>query len=274
MNSTNQYDDLFTFSKDAQLWHELYEKPTKLYHHNMALRRDYAHAYTVRNFATTARVLDLGCGADLSVDMLALARERLSRFPQNDFRLLQANCESLPFEDGEFDIVLCMGLFGYVGDVDGAVDEIRRVLKPGGTFLMSVRNRANNVLSDPYRMAVWGLRQVGGWLGLRRLKAMVAPTGQPRREAADPNRFQIAIYDNPSNVIRGVSARGFTLELFDGFGFGPISLFKKEILPVSASVKLSDWLNRTFRKMRLTAAARLADVSMYTFKKGETESRG
>jgi hypothetical protein len=26
--------------------------------------------------------------------------------------------------------------------------------------------------------------------------------------------------------------------------------------------------------MRLTAAARLADVSMYTFKKGETESRG
>jgi ubiquinone/menaquinone biosynthesis C-methylase UbiE len=288
MNAMNQYDDLFTFSKDAQLWRELYEKPTELYHHHMARRRDYAHAYTLRRFDKTASVLDLGCGAgvlmerllesgykttgaDVSEDMLALARERLSRFPAGDFRLWQANCESLPFRDGEFDVVLCMGVFGYVEDVDRAVGEIRRVLKPGGIFLMSVRNRANNILSDPYRTTVWGVRQLGRLVGLRSLKRKLAPGDASSREAADPGRFHIVIYDSPGNVIRGVSARGFSLELFDGFGFGPISLFKKELLPVSASVKLSDWLNRTFRRMKVAPlAARLADVSMYVFRKDET----
>jgi ubiquinone/menaquinone biosynthesis C-methylase UbiE len=280
----NQYDDLFTFSKDAKLWDELYERPSQLYHHHMARRRDYAHAYTVRNFDKTASVLDLGCGAgvlmerllesgfdvdgvDVSEDMLALARERLKRFPPGSYRLGQANCEKLPFEDGSFDLVLCMGVFGYVEDVDRAVGEIRRVLKPGGVFMMSVRNRANHVLSDPYRMAAFGARQLGRLLGLRRLKRMLAPASRPR-DGEDTDRFHIVIYDTPRNVIRGLSARGFALELFDGFGFGPLSLLKKELLPVSASVALSDWLNRTFRKWRVApAAARLADVSMYVFKK-------
>ena len=283
----SQYDDLFTFAKDAQLWGDLYERPTELYHHHMARRRDYAHAFTVRSFDKAANVLDLGCGAgvlmerllesgfkitgaDVSDDMLALARERLRRFPARDFRLWQANCEKLPFDDGEFDVVLCMGIFGYVGDVDRAVGEIRRVLKPGGIFLMSVRNRANQVLSDPYRIAAFGLRRLGRLLGLHRLKRMLVTREEPRHEASDPTRFHIVIYDSPHNVIRGVSARGFALELFDGFGFGPIALFKKEILPVSASAALSDWLNRALRRLRLAPiAAWLADVSMYAFKKQE-----
>jgi hypothetical protein len=87
-SAMSQYDDLFTFARDAQLWGDLYERPTELYHHHMARRRDYAHAFKITV-------------ADVSDDMFALARERLRRFPARDFRLWQANCEKLPFDDAD-----------------------------------------------------------------------------------------------------------------------------------------------------------------------------
>jgi ubiquinone/menaquinone biosynthesis C-methylase UbiE len=285
MSSTNQHKDLFTLSRDAGLWNSLYDAPTKVYHHHMAQRRNYAREYTARNFERSARVLDLGCGAgvltelliedgfrpaaaDVSHDMLALARERLKRFPPGGYRIVHAGVEDLPFEDGEFDIVLCLGVFGYIEDVDGAVAEIRRVLKPGGVFFMSVRNRTNELLSDPYLMADWLLRKIAVSLGLRRIKRLLTASGPAPHESGDPRAFHIAIYDSPRNVIRGVSRSGFVLDLFDGFGFGPLSLFRKKLLSVATSIKLSDFLNRFFRKTRLSPlTARVADVSIYVFRK-------
>ena len=48
----------------------------------------------------------------------------------------------LPFEDGRFDAVLSCGVLEHVQDPDGSLDELRRVLRPGGTFyLYNLPNR-------------------------------------------------------------------------------------------------------------------------------------
>jgi ubiquinone/menaquinone biosynthesis C-methylase UbiE len=50
---------------------------------------------------------------------------------------------ALPFDDASFDAVLSCGVLEHVQDPDGSLDEIRRVLRPRGTFyLYNLPNQA------------------------------------------------------------------------------------------------------------------------------------
>jgi ubiquinone/menaquinone biosynthesis C-methylase UbiE len=96
------------------------------------------------------RVLDVGCGSghlvqelaravgpsgravgvELSDDQLNAARERCADVPFVE--LLHADVCDLPLEDGSLDGVSAIQTLEYVPDVDRALSEIRRVLRPGG----------------------------------------------------------------------------------------------------------------------------------------------
>lgn len=82
-----------------------------------------------------ARVLPRGrvLALDLSNTMLRLARARLERGGVRDRAILvRANAQRLPIEDASIDAVsACAGLHLFP-DPDGAIEEMRRVLRPGG----------------------------------------------------------------------------------------------------------------------------------------------
>ncbi len=107
------------------------------------------------------KVLDLGCGEgrhaitaylqqqvdvvalDLSVSDLAIARERFDEFrkPADSDRsvtFLRASGLCLPFADGTFDKVICSEVLEHIPDYESMLSEIRRVLKRGGLFAVSV----------------------------------------------------------------------------------------------------------------------------------------
>ena len=93
-------------------------------------------------------------GVDLSQRILETARARVDA----DFR--QANLESLPFEDGAFDLVLCSQVIEHVPDAAAAAAELARVLRPGGTLVVSTDNAHNYVtrgLNAPRTLAVRAL---------------------------------------------------------------------------------------------------------------------
>jgi 2-polyprenyl-3-methyl-5-hydroxy-6-metoxy-1,4-benzoquinol methylase len=95
------------------------------------------------------RVLDWGCGwgqvtkllHDHGLAVAALDyrpdHERgvapLERFPELEAHVTDDPVE-LPFETGWFDAVLSLGVLEHVADPDGSLEEIKRVLEPGGTF--------------------------------------------------------------------------------------------------------------------------------------------
>ena len=74
-----------------------------------------------------------GCavvGIDQSPEMLAVGRERLPA----TVRLVEANAERLPFEDGAFDGLTFTYLLRYVDDPGATLRELARVVRRGGTL--------------------------------------------------------------------------------------------------------------------------------------------
>ena len=284
------YGDVFTAQKSASKWDDLYKNPSNLFSHNMAVRRDRICKFVVDHYDPETKILDLGCGAgvvmepliekgfvmtgaDRSQDMLDLSQQRLSRFPKEQYELHLGTCESLPFQDEQFDIILCVGVFGYIDDVVGALLEIRRVLRPGGVLLMSVRNPFNLILSDPVRTAKFVSKKVGGGLFGAKKPVPITSLSSENEDSTGsisqrPPQFRVDILQNPRPLINGVIQCGYKLEHFSGFGFGPFSVAGKSIFPRRWSIKISDFLNCAFDRLGLKFITRsIGDVSIYAFRK-------
>lgn len=69
-------------------------------------------------------------GVDTSEPMLDLARRRCSSWPYAEFQ--SGNATQLPAEDGSFDAAVSVQVFEYVANVEMALAEMHRVLRPGG----------------------------------------------------------------------------------------------------------------------------------------------
>jgi SAM-dependent methyltransferase len=100
------------------------------------------------------RIADLGCGPgllardilertgggarvegiDLSDSMIALARERCAGLPSARFQ--GGDVAALPYADASFDAAVCTQVYEYVEDVDRALAELRRVLRPGARAIV------------------------------------------------------------------------------------------------------------------------------------------
>lgn len=56
-------------------------------------------------------------------------------------RFTRATIEALPFQDGQFDAVVCLEVLEHLADERQAIGELRRVLKVGGELVLSVPHR-------------------------------------------------------------------------------------------------------------------------------------
>ena len=97
-------------------------------------------------------VLDLGCGAgtdlliaaemtgpagrvigvDMTASMLDRARASAAEMGVTNVELHESLIEALPLDDASVDVVISNGVIDLVPDKDAVLDEIDRVLRPGG----------------------------------------------------------------------------------------------------------------------------------------------
>jgi SAM-dependent methyltransferase len=108
-----------------------------------------------RRLGPDAAILDAGCGTgygtaefsdarsvtafDISAEAVRHARDR---YAGQRVRYLQAACESLPFADSSFDLVVAFEVIEHLKRWREMLNEVKRVLKPAGILLVSTPNRA------------------------------------------------------------------------------------------------------------------------------------
>jgi SAM-dependent methyltransferase len=84
--------------------------------------------------AGAARSLVAG---DYSESILAIARRHYG----DRFKFLQFDAQQMPFSDGSFDAVILFEALYYIPDPNRFFNECRRVLRPGGSLLISNANK-------------------------------------------------------------------------------------------------------------------------------------
>ena len=115
-------------------------------------------------------LLKRGCtvtGVDLSEEMLEIARKKTAsaNFPLSTFHFQLGNAEALPFAEGEFDAVTCaFGVRNFV-HLEKGLNEMLRVLKPGGTMVILELATPDSPIIKPFYN--FYTKHIIPWLGSR-----------------------------------------------------------------------------------------------------------
>ena len=97
------------------------------------------------------KLLDIGCGTGYLIDMLAKVHEAeytgVDLSPEmikqannkkiKNAKFVEGRSDEIPFDDNTFDIITCSQSFHHYPDTDKAMQEAKRVLKPGGLYILS-----------------------------------------------------------------------------------------------------------------------------------------
>ena len=158
------------------------------------------------------RILDLGCGdgqltlrlaatgakvtgVDASPEMVAAARARGAD-------AVQGNAESLPFADYTFNAVFSNAVLHWVRDHDAMMNEVRRVLKPGGRFVAEFGGHGNIAAIRVALMAVLERHNFAG----KEDGVNYYPTPKAYAHRLESHGFrveQIALIPRPTPLLEG-----------------------------------------------------------------------
>jgi arsenite methyltransferase len=116
-----------------------------------------ANHWTLGRIEPGSVVLDLGCGAgtdllmaaqmtgptgrvigvDMTATMLARARRSATEMGLGNVELHESLIEALPLDDASVDVLISTGVIDLVPDKEAVIDEIDRVLRPGGRLQLA-----------------------------------------------------------------------------------------------------------------------------------------
>jgi len=142
------------FDSKANRYYEHYYRSGRLncYVHNQQMRRQYFRNVILANGTPGGGMaLDVGSGpGSIALDLLERGWETFCvdvsfkmllhnrKNTRSATKLTQCSADALSYKDDTFDIVTAAGVLEYVRDDSKALREIVRVLKPGGTLIISV----------------------------------------------------------------------------------------------------------------------------------------
>jgi ubiquinone/menaquinone biosynthesis C-methylase UbiE len=196
-----------------------------------------------------ARVLEVGCGAghtsvelarrgfavectDSSREMVALASQRIVEAGLSDAMTASvADVHALPHPTGSFAVVVTVGVLPWLHSPERGIEELARVLRPGGHAIVTADNRVRlNMLVDPSENPLLAPLRVR-WHALKRRHGWRPSGPNPRRHS-------------PSTVDRMLLAAGLEPQRSKTLGFGPFTVLRRPILGDRLGLALHRWLQR------------------------------
>ncbi len=228
------------FGKEASYWETIYSGSGVLdliHQQRLQVVLGLAEKYLQ---PSAGLVLDAGCGAGLAavalarrnhtvhavdavLEMVELTRKTAAAAGvRSRVRCTRADIQQLAFADAVFDLVIAAGVLPWLPSADKAVAEMSRVLKPGGRLIFSTDNR-------------WGLC----WFVDPLTNPLLKPAKELIRRAArhadrNPRVSLMSIRECQALL----NSNGLRKLEETTLGFGPLSLFRRELLPRTAGLRL------------------------------------
>lgn len=265
MSWKNDVKHRFSPEQDASKWDDMYNSDTeKLDDAFFRQRRDWTINYITQKYETDAAICDIGCGAgpityellkrgyspiglDFSSDMLSNAKKRIESLDLHSIPLINGNSELLPFPDQQFDCIVCLGVISYVEHYENIISEIHRILKPGGTTIITYRNKNNLIMNDPIRI----------------IKAISGSNKEPEN-----NKFIIGRYMSYSEVLRTAENTGLHLIEFTGMGYGPYQYKYKKLFSDKTSINIDKNVSKFMNYLHAKPFIKLStDIHIMIYKK-------
>jgi ubiquinone/menaquinone biosynthesis C-methylase UbiE len=177
------------------------------------------------------------CGVDISAGMLEVARQNLhTEEGSNSVFLGCGNIESLGFRDKTFDGVVCAGVVEYLEDDALALGELNRVLRTGGTMIVTVRNRICPArVLDPLIN-----RMRTSTFGRKFMKIIKGPLAKDKGDDKPYVRYRKHL---PWKLDERLVEHGFQKEDFRYFHFYPFFVPLDKLFS-TAFVKMGLWMER------------------------------
>jgi SAM-dependent methyltransferase len=235
------------FSEAATYWRDIYAQEGLqglVYRERMQTVLGWIDALSL---PPGAGVLEVGCGAgqtavelarrgfavegtDSSSEMVDLTSHRIVEAGLSDEMTASvADVHALPHPTGSFALVVAVGVLPWLHSPERGIEELARVLRPGGHAIVTADNRMRlNMLVDPSENPLLAPLKVP-WHALKRRRGW-------RPSGPDPR------LDSPSMVDRMLLAAGLEPERRRTLGFGPFTVLRRPILGDRLGLRLHRWL--------------------------------
>lgn len=235
------------FAEDARFWDNVYSGRDS-YSRVIQLRHTTALTWAeALDLPSGSATLEIGCGGgrlslalreqgfalsamDQSMQMVRVARKHLSACC-TETRTLCGNAHNLPFPAGSFELVVALGVLGWLERPLRVMSEVARVLVPGGYFLVSAANRGGLAqMFDPFQNPVLAPTSRTALSSLKRLLYPGVVKRWPQEEAGRSH--------TRSEVKGMLRLAGFGVERWAGVGFGPFAIHGHPVVPDVLTVPL------------------------------------
>jgi ubiquinone/menaquinone biosynthesis C-methylase UbiE len=145
-------------------------------------------------------------GIDISSEITSLARHRTAQYaPDSLAQYINSDVRCLPFGNNSFDLIVSdstLDHFHYSHEIITALSELSRVLKPGGTLIITMDNKGN--ITDPlmrlWNTLGWSRVFLGKSYSIKELNQALAKVGL---QVVD----NTAIIHNPRFFVREIVTR-------------------------------------------------------------------
>jgi len=265
------------FSKLSSYWRDIYSSPIEgdlFYHHEAMKKRKQAVLDFVDLYAAgrKLKILDAGCGPgmimesliqrghivyaiDVTEDMVKETAAMISKYPNCNATVKSGSIEDIDFNDHSFDLCICIGVLQYLKDDALALQELSRVVSPGGHVIISIPNMARvTTLFDPYYYV--------SRLPLYIMHKVIKP--KDTHDSLDSKDISRNLTFNNRRYLWGQLDPLFEVNKLDVCGtrsinYGPLTFWQKEYLPRSISLSMSRKLEQLVIRKGCSLLQRIAD---------------